>query len=76
MDVNLFLSASESKSSEDSQCDQEGILEEKMLDDTVIEDTQVEVDSEKNDIHLILKVFAFMLLALFKVFDGALFALL
>lgn len=77
MHLKLFLSASDSESSEDSQCDQEDILEEEMLDDTVTEDTQV--DSEKDDQHLVIKLFAYMLLAwqtLFKVSDGAQFALL
>lgn len=53
MDVNLFLSAIDIGSSEDSQ---EDILEEEMLDDTVIEDTQV--DSEKDDQHLIIRLFS------------------
>lgn len=56
MDLNLFLSATDScQSSEDSQCDQEDILEDEMLDDTVTEDIQVEVDSEKDGQHLIIK---------------------
>lgn len=68
-DFKLLLSASDTESSDNDSCfDQEDMVEEEVLEDTDTEDTFTEVDSEDNHQNLVVKRFAFMLLAWQAVF--------